>query len=164
MFSGSRAMAAEFSRVSAQNMWNASITRARQRRHLPEGMKAAMRGDVLFLKQTADLLDALVEAVAAFIHRDAEAGELVRQEGAREANLDAALGDRIDHADLAGKLQRIVKHRKHRTGDQPHLTRDRGRRAQENQWIGAIAAVRVEIVFDRPHVGVAELLGELREL
>ena len=104
------------------------LGRARQRRHLFEAVEAALRGDVLLLQQAANLLQALVEAGAALVHRDAEAGELVRQEGARETDLHAAVGDRVDHADLAGELQRIVEHRQHRAGDEPDGPRDRAPR------------------------------------
>ena len=82
-------------------------------------MEAALRGDVFLLQQAADLLEPFVEAGAALVHRDAEARELVRQERAREADLEAAAGDRVHHPDLAGELERIVEHRQHRAGDQP---------------------------------------------
>ena len=127
-------------------------------------MEAALRGDVLLLQQAADLFEALVKAAAALVHRDAEAGELVRQEGAGETDLDAAVGDRVDHADLAGELQRIVEHRQHRAGDEPDGPRDRGGGAEEDQRVGAVAAIRMEVVLHRPHAGIAELLGVLREL
>ena len=80
------------------------LCRPRQRRYVLEAVEAASRGDILFLEQAADLLDAFVETGAALVHRNAEAGEFVRQKRAREPDLHTALRDRVDHADLAGKF------------------------------------------------------------
>jgi len=38
----------------------------------------------------------------------------VRQEGAREADIEAAAANRVQHADFAGELQRMVEDRQHR--------------------------------------------------
>ena len=62
-------------------------------------------------------------------------------------------GDRVDHADLAGELERIVEHRQHRAGDEPDRARHRRGRAEEDQRVGAVAAIGMEIVLDRPHIG-----------
>jgi hypothetical protein len=127
-------------------------------------VEAALCRDVLLLQQAANLLDALVEAGTALIHRDTEAGELVGQECAREPDLHAAVGDRIDHADLTGKLQRIVEHRQHRAGDEPDGPGDCACRTQEYEGVGTVAAIRMEIVLHRPYIGIPEPLRQLREL
>jgi hypothetical protein len=127
-------------------------------------VEAALRRDLVLLEQTADLLESFVEARAALVHRDAEAGKLVGQEGACEANLQAAPGDRVHHPDLARELERIVEHRQHRTGDEPDRARHRRRGAEKDERIGAVAAIGQKIVLDRAHVGEAQPLRELREL
>ncbi len=139
------------------------LRRTRQRRHLLEAVESPPRGHVLLREQKPDLLKALVEPCAALIHRQAEASEFVRQKCPREADLQSAFGDRIDHSDLARELQRIVEDRQHGARDQPHGVRDRRRRRQEDQRIRAIAAIRVKIVLHRPRVAEAELLSPPRE-
>ena len=47
---------------------------------------------------------------------------------------------------------------------EPHGAGDRGGGAEKDQRVGTIAAVGMKVVLDRPHAGVAELLGPLREL
>src|SRR5262245_38541712 len=104
-------------------------------------MELSVCADVLFLEQAAYLLQPLLEARAALIHRYAETGELVRQKRPGKADFQATAGNGVDHADLAGKLEWIVEHRQHCTGDQPDRPGDCGCRAQEYQRIGAIAAI-----------------------
>ena len=53
-------------------------------------METALDGDVLLFEQAAHRLDPFVEARAALVQADAEARELVRQERAREADLEAS--------------------------------------------------------------------------
>ena len=124
-------------------------------------MEFALGGDVLLLQQPAHLFHALGEALAALIDADAEAGEFMRQEGARETRLHAALRDRIQHGDLAGELERVVEYRQHRAGDQARRLGALGRGGEENDRVGRIAAVRVEIMLDRadmaPAVAVAKI-------
>ena len=54
-------------------------------------MKAAAVGRLLGGQQKRDLLDPFAEAGMRFVLRDAEAAELVRQEGAREADFQPAV-------------------------------------------------------------------------
>ena len=105
----------------------------------------------------------LIEAGAALVHCDAEAGEFVRQEGARKADLHAPAGDRIRHSDLPGELERMVENRQHRPGDEADRACHRGGGAEKDEWIRAVAAVGMEIVLDRANIGKAELLGEPRK-
>src|SRR5690606_13835206 len=95
------------------------LRRARQRGQALEAVEAALMADILALEQQLHLLDAFGEAIAALVGRDAEAAELVRQEGARKADLEPAAGDGVEHADLARELERIVEHRQHGAGDEP---------------------------------------------
>src|SRR5262249_55912430 len=101
---------------------------------------------------------------AALVEADAELGELVRQEGAGEADLDPAVADAVQHADLAGKLQRLVECGKHRAGDQLGLLRHHRGGGEKVGGIGAVAAVRMKVVLDLPDVGIAELVGEAAQM
>ncbi len=126
-------------------------------------MEAPLHGDVLLLQEPPHLLQALVEAGAALVHAHAEAGELVRQEGAREAHVEPPVRYGVEHADLAGELERVVEGREHRARDQAGLGRALRRGREEDDGVGAVAAVGVEVVLDRAHVGVAEVVTEARE-
>ena len=127
-------------------------------------MEAAARRHLLLLEQAPDQVEAFIEPGAALVHRDAEAGELVGQEGAREAHLQAAAGNRIHHPDLAGELERMIEHRQHRAGHQPKRARHRSGGAEKDERIGTVAAIGQKIVLDRAHIGEAQLLRQLREL
>ena len=118
-------------------------------------------GDVLLRQQQLDLLQALAEARLRFVGRNAEAAEFVRQERARKADVEPSAGNAVEHADLAGELERMVEHRQHRAGDEPHgLGALRGG-AEKHDRVRAVAAVAVEIVLDRARVGEAQLVGFL---
>ena len=136
----------------------------RQRRCAFETVESAAGRDLFLLEQAPHLLQSLLEPGAALVHGDAETGELMRQEGARESHLKPAAGNGVHHTDLACELQRIVEHRQHRTGDETHRARQRRRRTEKDERIGTVAAVGQKIMLDRAHIGEAQLLGELREL
>ena len=92
---------------------------------------------------------------------DAEMTILVRQEGAREPDIEPARAERIEHADLAGELERMIEYRQHGAGDHaggPGTLRG-GR--QEHDRIGRIAAPVMEIVLYDPHMGVAVDVAEI---
>jgi hypothetical protein len=72
-------------------------------------VELALGRDILLLKQTTHLLHPLLEAFAALVYRYAEAGKLMRQEGACEPNLEPAARDRVEHTDLARQLERMVE-------------------------------------------------------
>jgi hypothetical protein len=127
-------------------------------------VESALRAYVLLFQQACDLLDPFVEASAAFVHRDAEPDEFVGQKCAGKPDFDPTTGDRVDHADLAGKLQRMIEHRQHGAGHQPNGLRHRCCGRQEDQRIRAVSAIRVKIVLHSPHVGESKLLCVLRQL
>jgi len=79
--------------------------------------------DILACQQKLDLFQPFPESLDRFIGRDAEAAELMRQEGAGEADIETAARQRIDHADLTGELQRMVEDRQHGAGDKAHPAR-----------------------------------------
>src|SRR5690349_11814013 len=87
----------------------------------------------------------------------------MRQKGAGETDLEPAVLDRIEHADLAGELKGIVKDREDRAGDELRLLAALGRGGQEQQRVGRIAAIGIEIMFDGADMTPAVGIGELAE-
>ncbi len=77
------------------------------------------------------------------------------QEGAREAGLEPAVGDRVHHGDLGRDLERVVEGRQDRARDQPGGLGPLGGGRQEDHRVGAVTAVMVEIVLDDADVAVA---------
>src|SRR5262249_11275346 len=131
------------------------LRRARERSDMLILVVPAVRTDVLAFEERADLLDAFLEARDALIHRNAEVAELVWQESARKADVETFTAYRIEHGELAGELQGMIKRRQHGTGDQPRAFRALRGRGEKEDGIGAVAAPRMEIVFDDAHVCVA---------
>src|SRR6516162_1424957 len=127
-------------------------------------MKAPSMGDVLLREQELDLLEALAEAGDRLVRRDAEPAELVRQEGASKPDIESPAGDCIEHADLAGKLERVVEHRQHRAGHQPGAPRALGGGAEKHDRVGAVAAVGLEIVLDRADMREPQPIPLLRNI
>ena len=89
-----------------------------------------------------------VEARAALVDATAEARELVRQERAREADIEPAAGDGVEHADLARELERMIEDRQHRAGDESGALRARRCGGEEDDRVGAVAAILVKVVLD----------------
>ena len=123
-----------------------------------------MCAHLFLLEQEAHLFEPFIEAGAALVHGDSEAGEFMRQERARKTDLQAPAGDRVRHPDLTGQLERMVEHRQHGPGDEPDRMRHRRGRAEKYQRVRAVAAVGVKIMLDRAHIGEAQLLGEAGKL
>ncbi len=121
-------------------------------------------GDVVAAQQQIDLLEPLAEPRHRLVGRAAEAAEFVRQKGAREADIEPAAAQRIEHRDLAGQLQRVVEDRQHRPGHQPRLARPHRRRRQEHDRVGAVAAVVMKIMLDDADMAVAEPIGLFRQV
>ncbi len=113
---------------------------------------------ILLRQQQLDLLQALAKPRLRFIRRDTEAAEFVRQEGAREADVETPAGNAVEHGDLAGELEGMIEHRQHRSGDEPHRFRALRHGGEEDDRIGAIAAVSREIVLDGARVVKAQLV------
>ena len=88
----------------------------------------------------------------------------MQQERPREADIETATGDRIDHADFAGKFQRMVEHRQHRAGDQPRPLGALRRRREKDERVRAVATVMMKIVFDGADVRIAQPIGRLAQV
>jgi hypothetical protein len=80
------------------------LGRPRQRCRVFDRVETAAMGHVLACQEQFDLFDALAEARHRFIWRTAEAAKLVRQKGAREADIEPTLADCVQHANFAREL------------------------------------------------------------
>src|SRR5262249_56054350 len=90
------------------------LRQARERGDMLILVELAVRTDVLAFEERADLLDAFLEARDALIHRDAEVAELVWQESARQADVEASTACRIEHCGPARGRQRRSKNAQNR--------------------------------------------------
>jgi hypothetical protein len=115
-------------------------------------------GHALAGQQQIDLFDALAKAGHRLVRRAAEPAKLVRQKGTREPDIEAAIADRVQHADFAGELQRMVEDRQHRTRHQPRPARALSRGGEKQHWVGAVPAVVMKIMLDDADVGEPEFL------
>src|SRR5580700_5870581 len=127
-------------------------------------MELALRRNILLGQEHRDLRQPLGETATALVEAHAELSELVRQERAGETDLKPACADSVEHADLAGQFQRRVKRRQYCAGDEPHLRGALRHRGEEDQRIGAVTAVGLEVVLDLANMGVAKLVGQAREM
>ncbi len=123
-------------------------------------MKAPRGCDVLLLEQQAHLFHAFVEARAALVQLHAEAGELMRQEGPRKADVETPVAQRVQQGKLTGELQWVVECREHRAGDKARGFRVLRRGSEEHHRIRAIAAVWQEVMLNRPHVAIAVTVAQ----
>ena len=129
--------------------------------HALELPEAAGMGDALLGPQPLDRGDAFLEARAALRHVEAERGVFLGNERAAEAHIEAAVGNIVEHRELARELDRMIERRDHRPGDRPHALGARGDRREQHDRIGGMAAVIVEIMLDRLDRGKAERVGVL---
>ena len=120
-------------------------------------------GHVLAAQQQLDLLDTLAEAGHRPLRRAAEAAKLVRQKGAREADIEATAADRIEHADFAGELERVIEDRQHRTRHQVRAACALSSGREKQHRVGAVPAIVMKIMLDDADVGKPEPLGLLHK-
>src|SRR5439155_5200625 len=113
-------------------------------------------GHVFAGQEQLDLLDAFAEGGYRLISRAAEAANLVRQEGTREAEVEATAADRIKHADFAGELQGVIKDRQHRTRPQPRPARTLSCGGEKQHWVGTVPAIVMKIMLYNADVRVPE--------
>ena len=126
-------------------------------------MKASLAGHVFLFEEETDLLLPLVEPGHALVEAHAELLELVRQESARHAEIQTAAGNRVQHARLAGDLERMVEHRQHGAGHDARLPGPLRGGAEKDHRRRAVAAVGEEVVLDGPHVAVAVDVDQVAE-
>ena len=87
----------------------------------------------------------------------------MRQKCTGKPDIEPPATDRVEHADLAGELERMVEDRQNRPGDQTSPARALGGSRQKNHRVRAVAAIIMEIMLDDPDVSEAEIIRLLRE-
>ena len=122
-------------------------------------MKFSVVRDIFAGQKQVDLLHAFIETRNALIEVYIEALVFMGQERAGETDLGTAAANRVEHADLTGKFQRIVKDRQNRACHDPGLLRALGQRRQEDNGVRAVSAIRVKIVFDRADMRITVCIG-----
>jgi hypothetical protein len=90
------------------------------------------------------------------IRRAAEAAEFARQKSPREPDIEAPAADRVQHADLAGELERVVEYRQDRARHQTGTMRTLRGRGQKEHRVRAVAAIVMKIMLDDANVGESE--------
>ena len=126
-------------------------------------MKLAAMGGILLRQQKLDLFEAFAEARLRLIGRNAETPEFVQQERAREPDVEPTARNAVEHRDLARELERMIEHRQHRPGDEAHRLRALRHGGEEDDGIGAVAAIAREVVLDGARVPEPQRLGFLRD-
>src|SRR5215469_14985002 len=109
-------------------------------------------------------LEALAEAGHRFVRRAPEPTKLVRQEGARETDIETPIAYRVEHADFAGELERVVEDGQHGTRHQAHAARALCCGGKEQHRVGAVTAVVMKIMLDDTDMGETEALRFLYEI
>ena len=127
-------------------------------------MKAALVAGVHLRQQQVHLLHPFAEPRDRLVWQDAEAAEFVRQKSAGEADIETAAADRIEHRDLAGKLQRVIECRQDSAGDKPRPARALRRRGEKHDRVRTAAAVMVEVVLDDADMAETQPVGLLRQV
>ena len=105
-----------------------------------------------------DHLQCLVEARVRFLHRDAEARELVVPVALADAEIEPAAGQQIEGCRLLGQQHRVVPGQHDHRGAQPQRTGLRGEPGQQVQ-AGRDLAEAGEMVLDQKGAVKAERLG-----
>ena len=119
---------------------------------------------ILVRQQQLDLFDALAEASHRFIRQTAKTAKLVRQKSTRKADVEAAAADRVEHADFAGQLQRMIEDRQHGASHQARAACALGRGGEKQHRVGAVAAIVVKVMLDDANMRESELFRLLREV
>ena len=92
------------------------------------------------------------------IWRPAKAAKLVRQKSAGKTDIETPAADRVQHADLTGELERMVKDRQYGTRHQARAPRALRGGGEEQHRVGAVPAVVMKIMLDDADVRKHELL------
>ncbi len=121
-------------------------------------------GDVFLFQQEDKLLHPFIEPGDRLVKPDLEMAEFLRHERAGDADFQPAVRQPVQHADLSRQLQRIIEHRQHRAGDDPRLLADLRGGAQEHDGVGAVTAIGMKIMFDRPDMGVTVFVRQSDQL
>ena len=88
----------------------------------------------------------------------------MRQKGARETDIETPIAYRVEHADFAGELERVVEDGQDGTRHQAHAARALCRGREEQQGVGAVTAVIVKIMLDDSDMEEPETLRFLHQI
>src|SRR5262245_23826154 len=102
--------------------------------------------------QAFDSGNALLKPHPAFVHRHLESVEFLGEEGAGETGVEASVGQTVEHGQLGGQLDRVVKGRQHRPGYQPGASGALGNGGEKNDRARGVATVAAEVVLDGANV------------
>ncbi len=122
--------------------------------------EAALPGERRLGPGAPDEIDALGDAVVRFAHVDAERVELVAQETAADAPIEAPLRELVERRSHLGDPHGIVQRQHRRARAEPDAAR-LGREIREEREIPrAQPAMPHEVMLDHPRVLDADLVGE----
>ena len=92
--------------------------------------------------------------------RHPETEDLVHGGGAAGAELDAAIGHDIEHADSLGHPNRMIERQHHDAMADANAFGAAGHASEENLGRGAVGEFVEEVMLDGPHRIEAEAIGE----
>ena len=105
-------------------------------------------------------LDAFLDPLAAVLHVDAESVELVADEAAADAEIEAALRELVERRGLFRHPDRIVERQHRGAGAEPDALGARRQIGQEGVIGGKQPAMAHEMMLDDPDIVDADPVGE----
>ena len=140
----------------------------RLRQHAPARQRPVLALELVLVVRPAadDVLERLVPHGARLVRVDAEALELEARRRAAGAEVDAAVGEEVEHRGRLGRAHRVVvglRREAHAVADAQTL-RARGDGAVEHLGVRAVAELLEEVVLHRPERVEAHLVAEHRLL
>lgn len=81
--------------------------------------------------------------------------------GPPEATIQTAVGYGLQHADLAGYLQRVVENRQHCSGKEPGVGGALGGGGEEDVGRRTVTAVRFEVMLHGADSGLAKFVARI---
>src|SRR5688572_33263555 len=139
------------------------LERARHQAHVIERPESSLMRDFFFDPKSPDHADGFLEALAALGHRHAVDLELLGQESAAEAGVQAAAAHVVEHGQVAAEVGGMMERGYHGAGDDADAPGARRDRRKEYAGIGRMAAVVVERVLDGLDAAEPELVCARRD-
>src|SRR5262245_22293024 len=102
--------------------------------------------------QALDGGDAFLKPRPAFVQRHLESVEFLREKGTGESGIEASVGQTVEHGELGGQLDRVVKGGQYCPGDQPCPAGALGNSGEKNNRAWGVATVAAEVVLDGANV------------
>src|SRR2546426_4064898 len=124
-------------------------------------VELAVVGHAVLGPEPGDDVDAFLEAGAALLHAHAEHLELLRDERAAEAHVEATVADVVQRRQLGRELDGMVEGRADRAGDRAEPLRARRDGREEDDGIRRVTAVVIEVMLDGLDGVESELVSAL---